>query len=102
MSAAEEFDPKKRLVGAGILIGLAVIILPVILDGDDGSVAENNSDQTQIIEALRNEYVSSDEEVTIFISKITAICFAPLLDTMALTKGLHEANQKKICCVSGG
>ena len=73
MSAAEEFDPKKRLVGAGILIGLVVIILPIILDGDDGSVSGINSDQTQIIEAIKNDYVSSDEEVTVFVSKITPI-----------------------------
>jgi len=73
MSAAEEIDPKKRLVGAGILIGFAVIILPFILDGDDASVSEINSDPTQIIEALKNDYVSSDEEVTVFVSKITPI-----------------------------
>ena len=73
MSAAEEFDPKKRLVGAGILIGLAVVILPIILDGDNGTVSGINSDQTQIIEALKNDYVSSDEEVTVFVSKITPI-----------------------------
>ena len=73
MSVVEEFDPKKRLVGAAILIGLAVIMLPVILDSDDGSDSTSISDQDQFIQGLRNDYVSSEEEVTVFVSKITPI-----------------------------
>lgn len=73
MSAAEEFDPKKRLVGAGILVGLAVIILPAILDGDEDFVTASATEEAQRIEALENNYVSSEEEVTVFVSKITPI-----------------------------
>jgi DedD protein len=72
MSVAEEFDPKKRLVGAAILIGLAVIVLPVILDRDDGATTATTS-QEQAIQGLKNDYVSSEEEVTVFVSKITPI-----------------------------
>ena len=73
MSAAEEFDPKKRLVGAAILIGLAVIVLPVILDNDDALDSTETSDQEQSVQGLSNDYVSSEEEVTVFVSKITPI-----------------------------
>ncbi len=73
MSAAKEIDPKKRLVGAAILIGLAVIVLPVILDSDDGLVSTTATDQEQTIQGLKNDYVSSEEEVTVFVSKITPI-----------------------------
>lgn len=73
MSAAEEFDPKKRLVGAAILIGVAVIVLPVILDSDDTIDSAGTSTEEQVFQGLSNEYVSSDEEVTVFVSKITPI-----------------------------
>ena len=74
MAVTEEFDPKKRLVGAGILIGLAVIILPAILDQDEDVLGDiNGSAEASTMDALKQEYVSSDDEVTVFVSKIAPI-----------------------------
>lgn len=56
-----EFDLKKRLVGALILIGFAIVVLPALLGGKDPEI---DSEQTQLTPPLESK---------VFVSKITPI-----------------------------
>ena len=56
-----EFDLKKRLVGAFILIGFGIVVLPALLGGDDPQVSD---EQTQPTPSLESK---------VFVSKITPI-----------------------------
>ena len=56
-----EFDLKKRLVGAFILIGFGIVVLPALLGGDDPKVSD---EQTQPTPSLESK---------VFVSKITPI-----------------------------
>ena len=56
-----EFDLKKRLVGAFILIGFGIVVLPALLGGNDPEVGD---EQMQLTPSLESK---------VFVSKITPI-----------------------------
>ena len=59
--ADKEFDLRKRLVGAFILIGFGVVILPAVLGGKDPEIDVEQGASTQL------------QDPKIFVSKITPI-----------------------------
>ena len=56
-----EFDLKKRLVGAFILIGFGIVVLPALLGGNDPQVGDEQAHPTPPLESK------------VFVSKITPI-----------------------------
>ena len=56
-----EFDLKKRLVGAFILIGFGIVVLPALLGGNDPQVGDEQTQPTPPLESK------------VFVSKITPI-----------------------------
>ena len=60
-SPESEFDLKKRLVGAFILIGFGIVVLPALLGGKDQQIDEEQTQQTLPLDSK------------VFVSKITPI-----------------------------
>lgn len=80
-SPESEFDLKKRLIGAFILIGFGVVVLPALLGGEDPQL---DSDQTHSAPSVDSK---------VFVSKITPIGGATPKLTPLEKQGTQKAEQ---------